>query len=185
MVFIIFRKFTFILCCLLIFSGAVEAAPNQSDSDYVKSITRYIGIVNRTSDGAADYIARCIVRSARNHQVDPLLLTSLIAKESSFRPDAVSRSGAMGLGQLMPATAASVGVADPFDIAENVEGSARYFSQMLQQFAWTNQPVSFALAAYNAGPTTVRRYGAIPPFPETQNYVRQISRNYEILLQMR
>jgi soluble lytic murein transglycosylase-like protein len=169
-----------LLLFVTLFSTAVPvaAAPVMTDELYVSVITRYISIVNGTTTGAADYIAHCIVTSCKKNNVDPLLLTSLIAQESRFRSDAQSAVGAIGLGQLMPATAQSLGVTDPWDIAQNVEGSARYFSQLLQQFSGFDNPVAYAAAAYNAGPTTVKQYGGIPPFEETRNFVWQISQNY-------
>ena len=156
----------------------VSAAPVMTDELYVSVITRYISIVNGTTSGAADYIAHCIVNSCKKNNVDPLLLTSLIAQESRFRPDAQSAVGAIGLGQLMPDTAQSLGVTNPWDVAQNIEGSARYFAQMLQQFSGFDNPVAYATAAYNAGPNAVKQYGGIPPFEETQNFVWKISQNY-------
>jgi soluble lytic murein transglycosylase-like protein len=106
---------------------------------------------------------------AREEGVDPDLFLRLIQQESSFNPDAVSSAGAIGLGQLMPDTAADLGV-DPYDAEENLRGSARYLRQQLDEFGDTRT----ALAAYNAGPGNVRKYGGIPPFEETQNYVSKI-----------
>ena len=106
---------------------------------------------------------------AREEGVDPDLFLRLIQQESSFNPDAVSSAGAIGLGQLMPGTAADLGV-DPYEPEENLRGSARYLRQQLDEFGDTR----IALAAYNAGPGNVRKYGGIPPFEETQNYVSKI-----------
>ena len=100
------------------------------------------------------------------------LFTALINQESRFNPRAVSPKGAQGLGQLMPATARGLGVQDPFDPAENLNGAARYLTKQLDTFG----SVSLALAAYNAGPSRVEQYGGVPPFKETQNYVRIITR---------
>ncbi|CAB4166593.1 LT_GEWL domain containing protein [uncultured Caudovirales phage] len=106
---------------------------------------------------------------AREEGVDPDLFLRLIQQESSFNPDAVSSAGAIGLGQLMPGTAADLGV-DPYEPEENLRGSARYLRQQLDNFGDT----TLALAAYNAGPGNVRKYGGVPPFEETQNYVSKI-----------
>jgi len=176
----IFIKILRVLLFVVLFSTSVpvSAAPVMTYELYISVITRYISIVNNTTAGGADYIAHCILNSCKKNNVDPLLLASLIAQESRFRPDAQSSVGAIGLGQLMPSTAQSLGVADPWDVAQNIEGSARYFSQLLQQFSGFDNPVAFATAAYNAGPNAVRKYGGIPPYEETQNFVWKISQNY-------
>ena len=105
--------------------------------------------------------------------VDPDLFLRLVGAESSFNPDAVSSKGATGLAQLMPGTAAELGV-DPTDPIQNLRGGARYLRQQFDEFG---DPV-LALAAYNAGPGNVRKYGGVPPFAETQNYVAKIMGDY-------
>lgn len=101
--------------------------------------------------------------------VDPDLFLRLIQQESSFNQDAVSSAGALGLAQLMPDTAADLGV-DPMDPEQNLRGGARYLKMMFDEFG----DPRLALAGYNAGPGNVRKYGGIPPFEETQNYVSKI-----------
>lgn len=101
--------------------------------------------------------------------IDPELFIRLVRQESSFNPEARSPAGAIGLTQLMPGTAADLGV-DPTDPVQNLRGGARYLRQQLDRFG----SVPLALAAYNAGPGRVSEYGGIPPFEETQNYVRRI-----------
>ena len=107
--------------------------------------------------------------AARKYGIDPEMFLRLIQQESRFRPDEVSPKGAIGLGQLMPATAKELGV-DPTDPLQNLEGSARYLSQQLKRFG----SPELALAAYNAGPTRVARLGRVPNIAETQNYVKTI-----------
>ena len=101
--------------------------------------------------------------------VDPALFLKLVGAESSFNQGAVSPKGASGLAQLMPATAAYLGV-DPTDPIQNLRGGARYLKEQLDEFG----DVRLALAAYNAGPGNVRKYGGVPPFEETQNYIARI-----------
>jgi soluble lytic murein transglycosylase-like protein len=107
--------------------------------------------------------------AAQRYDVPEDLFLRLVQQESNWRPNAKSQKGAIGLAQLMPFTAARLGV-DPLDPAENLDGGARYLSQQYRAFGnWR-----LALAAYNAGPEAVRKYGGVPPYEETQNYIRVI-----------
>jgi soluble lytic murein transglycosylase-like protein len=113
---------------------------------------------------------------AAKYGVDPAVFQALVQTESDFNPKLVSSVGAMGLAQLMPKTAEQLGVRDPFDPQQNLEGGAKYLAQMLKQF---NGDMKLALAAYNAGPGAVTRAGGIPPFAETQDYVRKVTSRAE------
>ena len=120
--------------------------------------------------GAATPYAAEIDAAATKYNVDPALLRGLIRQESNFNPNAGSPAGARGLTQLMPGTAAALGV-DASVPAQAIEGGAKYLRQQLDKFG--NDPAK-ALAAYNAGPGAVQRYGGVPPYAETQNYVRKV-----------
>ena len=122
-----------------------------------------------------DYI---IKEKADKYNLDESLIKAVIKAESGFNPNAVSKAGASGLMQLMPGTARGLGVEDIFDVEQNIEGGAKYLRGMLDRF---DGDKSLALAAYNAGPNAVKRYGGIPPYQETQNYVKRVlsyERNY-------
>jgi hypothetical protein len=116
-------------------------------------------------------IQQLVRESALKYSLDEKLLVSMIRTESNFNPMAVSARGAQGLMQLMPETATTYKVNNPFDPKENLEAGARYLKDLLQQF---NQNLLLALAAYNAGPTSVIAYNGIPPFPETTRYVQKV-----------
>jgi soluble lytic murein transglycosylase-like protein len=121
--------------------------------------------------GGSNPFASEISAAAARNGVDPALLTGLIHAESNFDPNAGSPAGAQGLTQLMPGTAASLGVTNSLDPAQAIEGGAKYLRQQLDRFGGD---ASKALAAYNAGPGAVERFGGVPPYAETQAYVRKV-----------
>ena len=114
-----------------------------------------------------------ILAAAQEHRVDPGLISAVIRVESNFSARAVSPKGARGLMQLMPATARRLGVARPFDPAENIRGGTAYLSQLANRFGETQ--VELILAAYNAGEHAVESYGGVPPYRETRDYVRKVA----------
>jgi soluble lytic murein transglycosylase-like protein len=117
------------------------------------------------------YVPTLVANVAQRHAINPVLLDAVIRQESGYRVDARSPTGAMGLMQLMPGTARSLGVVNAFDVHENLDGGARYLKQQLNRFGGN---VEHALAAYNAGPGAVLKYGGVPPYRETQLYVNTI-----------
>jgi soluble lytic murein transglycosylase-like protein len=122
----------------------------------------------------AEQFEALIAASAAQHNVRPDLVRAVIQAESAFNPLARSHKGAMGLMQLMPATAAELGVDDPYDPAQNIQGGVAYLRALLEQYSHDEE---LALAAYNAGPGAVDRYDGVPPYRETRNYIERIRNN--------
>lgn len=125
---------------------------------------------NAGSDKISDY-SKIINEMSQKYSVNPRLIESVISAESGGNSAAVSPAGALGLMQLMPGTAAALGVTDALDPAQNIEGGTKYLRQLIDKY---DGSIPLALAAYNAGSGSVAKYGGIPPFPETQTYVRNI-----------
>ena len=148
--------------------SAAQQAPGQQTSAI--SVSAASGT---TAGGTTDFEAE-INAAATSNGVDPALLKGLVAQESGFDPNARSGAGAVGLTQLMPGTAAALGVTDPTDPAQSLQGGARYLREQLDRFGGDER---LALAAYNAGPGAVSKYGGVPPYAETQGYVNKVLAN--------
>jgi hypothetical protein len=115
--------------------------------------------------------------SAKRYGLDPKLVRAVVSVESAFQPTAVSRKGARGLMQLMPTTAAALGVRDAFDPAANLDAGSRYLAELIQSYGGD---LKRALAAYNAGSGAVSRYGGVPPYRETRDYVDKVLKRYKL-----
>lgn len=158
-----------------------EAAEGGEVVSWQQSLTtpRREGGVPGLARSIAPEIREAVRRHSSRYQVPESLVIAVIEAESSFNPRAVSPAGARGLMQLMPGTARDMGVADPFNADENIRGGTKYLSLMLNRF---DNNMRFALAAYNAGPETVKFHGDVPPYPETQRYVKRVLARYHELV---
>jgi hypothetical protein len=157
-------------------SGAVMRAARSAASE-VNSYLDGRAQIHQTLNRAftPQDIDAAIDEAAARHHVDPSLVRSVVKVESNFNPNAVSRKGAMGLMQLMPSTARSLNVSNPFDPAQNVDAGVRHLRRLLDNYGGN---VRLSLAAYNAGSGAVARSAGVPHFRETQNYVRRITNLY-------
>lgn len=148
---------------------------NSQRIDAYKRAVRYYN--PSISEALAERISRAIITSAHRHNIeDDRFVAAVITIESMFNPHAVSCSGAQGLGQLMPGTARDLNVSDSFNIEQNVDGACRYLKRQLTRYSHLprQRQYELTLAAYNAGPGAVQRYGGIPPYRQTQEYVVKV-----------
>ncbi len=192
---ILIKKLLFFYTALLVLAFLLFAGPVMADiymyidsggvlhftnmptsSDYRLFVKERPGITKYS--GLSGKYDPYIKKAATKNDIPFHLLKALIKTESNFNPSAVSSKGAMGLMQLMPETAKLLEVDNPFDPKENIAGGSRYLKSLLDQF---DGKLPMALAAYNAGPTIVARLNKIPPFAETQNYVKKVMEYYNLL----
>lgn len=146
-----------------------------SQTSLQNALTEATAVQANTQVSSKSQILNVVSQISKKYDVDEKLVQALIKQESGFNPKAKSKSGAIGLMQLMPATAKNLGVKDPYNTVQNVEGGVKYLKSMLNKY---NGNVILALAAYNAGPGAVDKYSGVPPYKETQNYVKNILSNY-------
>ncbi len=163
---------------MLAASPVVAADASQESQTLVVRVDPHSGRLVRSMTGAPkpthQRIDQLVDQSAKAHDVDPLLVHSMIKVESNYDAQAVSPKGAQGLMQLTPSTAKMLGVKDSFDPGENIEGGVKYLKYLQGLY----KDPQLALAAYNAGPGAVEKYKQIPPYPETQKYVNNVSKRY-------
>jgi soluble lytic murein transglycosylase-like protein len=150
---------------------APAPAPAASFAGALASAQTSPSTAPATGAGATTAFGAEIDAAAASNGIDPALLKGLVSQESGFDPNARSGAGALGLTQLMPGTAAALGVTNPLDPAQSLQGGAKYLRQQLDRFGGDEK---LALAAYNAGPGAVQKYGGVPPYRETQNYVSSV-----------
>ena len=156
-------------------SAAAEVSQYYTHESSQSANARIISANARGHQATPEEVDASIVMAAARHNVDPNLVRAVVKVESNFNSNAVSRKGAMGLMQLMPSTARSLNLKNPFDAEQNVDAGVRHLKQLLENYGGD---VNLTLAAYNAGSGAVARSAGIPHFAETQNYVRRITNLY-------
>ena len=151
------------------FQNILDAKLNKVDDNSQNKVFKK-DVESRTE------IDSLIEKYSSKNGLDKDFVKALVKQESGFNPNATSKCGAMGLMQLMPSTAQGLGVSNAYDIEQNIAGGTKYLKSMIDRF---NGDEKLALAAYNAGPNAVKKYGGIPPYQETQNYVKNVLSIYE------
>jgi hypothetical protein len=150
--------------------------PNKVSTD--TALSPEAGVTpEQTPEEYQDRFHPIIIEAASAHEVDPVLIKAVIMAESGYNPRAVSKKGAMGLMQLMPETAADLGVEDVFDPEQNIHGGVKYLKQLMTRF---DGSVRLALAAYNAGTSKVRKYRGVPPYKATRFYIEKVLNLYRL-----
>lgn len=173
------KMFIAVMMSAILFVGGGEAEAVDYYSAIYQTVNRYNG-----NEVECDWITRAILYASSEYQVDPILITSIMEAESEFNFHALSPVGAVGLMQLMPSTAAGLGV-NPHNPLENIIGGTIYIKNQLGRFQdWGAYSVTDAVAAYNAGPGAVEKHGGVPNYSETVHYVIKVANNYKNLLNL-
>lgn len=150
----------------------------KPDEDFQKILDKSIANKTNATENSRSEIENLIEKYSEKNGLDSDFVKAVIKQESGFNPNATSHCGAMGLMQLMPSTAEGLGVTNAYDAEQNIMGGTKYLKGLMDRF---DNNKSLALAAYNAGPNAVKKYGGIPPYQETQNYVKKVLSNYDNL----
>ena len=148
----------------------------KPDNDFQKILDTKVENKKNPTQVSRSQINDLITKYSDKNGLDEDFVKAVINQESGFNPNATSHCGAMGLMQLMPSTAQGLGVKNAYDAEQNIEGGTKYLKGLMDRF---NNDKSLALAAYNAGPNAVKKYGGIPPYAETQNYVKSVLSKYD------
>ena len=148
----------------------------KPDNDFQKILDTKVENKKNPTQVSRSEINDLITKYSDKNGLDEDFVKAVINQESGFNPNATSHCGAMGLMQLMPSTAQGLGVKNAYDAEQNIEGGTKYLKGLMDRF---NNDKSLALAAYNAGPNAVKKYGGIPPYAETQNYVKSVLSKYD------
>ena len=155
---------------------ALDSFVQKPDADFQKILDTTVKNNKDSNKVSRSEIDDLITKYADKNGLDEDFVKAVINQESGFNPNATSHCGAMGLMQLMPATAQGLGVTDAYNPEQNIQGGTKYLKGLMDRF---DNDKSLALAAYNAGPNAVKKYGGIPPYAETQNYVKKVLSKYD------
>lgn len=175
------KKYIVYLLCIYSFGiYTINIKSCEAATDYYKIIYSEVSAYDGNYQ-EADWITNAIIYASATYSIDPFLLTSILEVESGFNLSAQSSAGAIGIAQLMPGTAAGLGY-DPYDPLQNILGGANYLKLQLDNFSgYGEYGVTYAVAAYNAGPAAIKKYSGVPPYQETINYVYSVSANFNRL----
>ena len=155
---------------------SLDSTVQKPSNDFQKILESSVQNKKDPKSVSRNEIDNLITKYADKNGLDEAFVKAVINQESGFNPNATSHCGAMGLMQLMPSTAQGLGVKNAYDAEQNIEGGTKYLKGLMDRFGNDKQ---LALAAYNAGPNAVKKYGGIPPYQETQNYVKKVLSKYD------